>query len=146
MRKEFEKNRRNGIYDYKFNFGCVNCGYKHGEEKSLQLHHIIPLSLGGTNRDTNIVALCESCHSQVHGLTALQLHKKMIKKGMANAKAQGKRVGRPTVSIENLPNSFIRHYQKYKSKEINQIEFARLCNCTRQSIAKYVKVYEEQGK
>lgn len=69
-----------------------------------------------------------------------------VKSGMANAKAKGKKVGRPAVQIDSLPNSFIRHYPKYKSKEINQVEFARLCDCTRQSIAKYVKIYEEQGK
>lgn len=69
-----------------------------------------------------------------------------VKSGMANAKAKGKKVGRPTVQIDSLPNSFIRHYPKYKSKEINQVEFARLCDCTRQSIAKYIKIYEEQGK
>lgn len=69
-----------------------------------------------------------------------------VKSGMANAKAKGKKVGRPTVQVDSLPNSFIRHYPKYKSKEINQVEFARLCDCTRQSIAKYVKIYEEQGK
>ena len=69
-----------------------------------------------------------------------------VKSGMANAKAKGKKVGRPTVQIDSLPNSFIRHYPKYKSKEINQVEFARLCDCTRQSIAKYIKIYEVQGK
>ena len=68
-----------------------------------------------------------------------------VKSGMANAKAKGKIVGRPTTTIENLPSIFIKHYPKYKTKQINQLELARLCNMTRQSIAKYIKIYEERA-
>lgn len=68
-----------------------------------------------------------------------------VKSGMANAKAKGKIVGRPTTTIENLPSIFIKHYPKYKAKQINQLELARLCNMTRQSIAKYIKIYEERN-
>ena len=68
-----------------------------------------------------------------------------VKSGMANAKAKGKIVGRPTTTIENLPSIFIKHYPKYKAKQINQLELARLCNMTRQSIAKYIKIYEERA-
>lgn len=65
-----------------------------------------------------------------------------VKSGVANAKAKGKTLGRPKVGLENLPEDFIRHYPLYKAKKINQMELARLCNCTRQSIAKYTKLYE----
>lgn len=68
-----------------------------------------------------------------------------VKSGMANAKAKGKIVGRPTTTIENLPSIFIKHYPKYKAKQINQLELARLCNMTRQSIAKYIKIYEARS-
>lgn len=68
-----------------------------------------------------------------------------VKSGMANAKAKGKIVGRPTTTIDNLPSIFIKHYPKYKAKQINQLELARLCNMTRQSIAKYIKIYEERN-
>ena len=65
-----------------------------------------------------------------------------VKSGVQNARAKGKVLGRPKVGVENLPEDFIRHYPLYKQRKINQMELARLCNCTRQSIAKYTKLYE----
>lgn len=41
---------------------CVNCGSAEGVE----LHHIVPLSMGGTNNIQNIVPLCCVCHTAVH--------------------------------------------------------------------------------
>lgn len=68
-----------------------------------------------------------------------------IKSGMIHAKAKGREIGRPKLTLEKLPASFIRHYPKYLAKEVNQIELARLCNCTRQSISKYIKIYKING-
>lgn len=65
-----------------------------------------------------------------------------VKSGMAHARAKGKSIGRPKVTIDRLPSSFIKHYPKYKMKQINQLELARLCNCSRQSVSKYIKIYE----
>lgn len=67
-----------------------------------------------------------------------------VKSGMANAIAKGKVVGRPATTTENLPISFVKHYPKYKKNEINKTELARLCNMSRQSVYKYIKIYEEQ--
>lgn len=64
-----------------------------------------------------------------------------VKSGMANAASKGIVVGRPKTTIDNLPNSFIRHYPKYVAKEINVSELARLCDCSRQSIYKYIGIY-----
>ncbi|MBC8581048.1 recombinase family protein [Zhenhengia yiwuensis] len=64
-----------------------------------------------------------------------------VKSGMAHARAKGKSIGRPKVTIDRLPSSFIKHYPKYKMKQINQLELARLCNCSRQSVSKYIKIY-----
>lgn len=41
---------------------CVNCG----ATDNIQFHHIVPLSNGGTNRETNIVPLCLTCHIKAH--------------------------------------------------------------------------------
>ena len=65
-----------------------------------------------------------------------------VKSGMANAAAKGKVIGRPTTTIYNLPNCFIKHYPKYKAKQINKSELARLCEVSRQSIYKYIMLYE----
>lgn len=67
-----------------------------------------------------------------------------VKSGMANAIAKGKIVGRPTTTVDSLPSSFIKHYPKYKDKQINKTELARLCNVSRQSVHKYINIYEMQ--
>lgn len=64
-----------------------------------------------------------------------------VKSGLANAASKGIVVGRPKTTIDNLPNNFLRHYPKYIAKEINITELARLCDCSRQSIYKYISIY-----
>lgn len=41
---------------------CVNCG----SDKHIEYHHIVPLKNGGTNKLSNIVPICESCHYKAH--------------------------------------------------------------------------------
>lgn len=31
-----------------------------------EVHHIIPLSQGGTHRNDNLMSLCQSCHTKIH--------------------------------------------------------------------------------
>ncbi|WP_420838364.1 HNH endonuclease [Allobaculum mucilyticum] len=31
-----------------------------------QVHHIVPLSQGGTHDENNLMSLCKSCHSRIH--------------------------------------------------------------------------------
>lgn len=45
------------------NYTCQICGKKHTR---LEVHHIIYRSNGGTNDETNLITLCEDCHSDVH--------------------------------------------------------------------------------
>lgn len=41
---------------------CYNCG----SDKAVELHHVVPLKLGGTNNISNIVVLCHKCHMAAH--------------------------------------------------------------------------------
>ena len=41
---------------------CCNCG----RLEEIQYHHIVPLINGGTNKLTNIVPICQECHSKAH--------------------------------------------------------------------------------
>jgi len=65
-----------------------------------------------------------------------------VKSGMANAKAQGKVIGRPNTSLDDIPNSFLKHYPKLKNKELTKIELARLTGLSRPTIDKYIKIVE----
>ena len=66
-----------------------------------------------------------------------------VKSGMANAKAKGKRIGRPKTTNEDIPTVFLKHYPKYKNKQINVTEFSKLCSMSRTTIYKYIKLVEE---
>lgn len=65
-----------------------------------------------------------------------------VKSGMQNAKAKGKKIGRPAVSADDIPSIFYKHYPKYKKGEINKKEFSRLCNVSYPTIYKYIRIVE----
>ncbi|WP_340162479.1 recombinase family protein, partial [Clostridium tarantellae] len=65
-----------------------------------------------------------------------------VKSGMANARANGKVIGRPALTAEDVPKDFLRHYPKYKSKEITKTEFARLIGISRPTLDKYVRLLD----
>jgi 5-methylcytosine-specific restriction endonuclease McrA len=49
---------------------CVRSANETGRlTPSEEVHHIIPLSEGGTNKQQNLMALCKSCHSTNHAET-----------------------------------------------------------------------------
>ena len=41
---------------------CINCGSR----EEIEMHHIVPLSKGGSNNEGNLVYLCFECHCKVH--------------------------------------------------------------------------------
>lgn len=65
-----------------------------------------------------------------------------VKSGMQNAAAKGKTIGRPAVTLDNIPNNFLKYYPKYKSKEMNVTEIARLCEMSRTTVYKYIALME----
>ena len=65
-----------------------------------------------------------------------------VKSGLENAKAKGKTLGRPETTNKDIPESFFRHYPLLKNKQITKIEFSRLCNLSRPTIDKYIKLVE----
>ncbi len=66
-----------------------------------------------------------------------------VKSGMQNAKAKGRKIGRPTTTAEDIPNVFYKHYPKYKNGEINKMEFSRLCSLSYPTIYKYLGILEK---
>lgn len=65
-----------------------------------------------------------------------------VKSGMQNAKAKGKKIGRPETTFDSLPDKFWKYYKQYQNKQINISEFSRLMDCSRASIYKYIKLAE----
>lgn len=46
---------------------CEECFKKGIITPVCEVHHIIPLSEGGSSDDGNLISLCKSCHAKVHG-------------------------------------------------------------------------------
>lgn len=72
----------------------------------------------------------------------LAMIRSRVRSGMANAKAKGKRIGRPQLQKENVPASFIRHYPAFKNGDLNISELARVCDLSRTTVYKYLSLLE----
>jgi len=68
-----------------------------------------------------------------------------VKSGLENARANGKTLGRPKITADDVPGIFYRHYPKYKNGDINKREFSRLCNLSYPSIYKYLGIVESSA-
>ena len=47
-------------------FRCVVCGYETDERSHVNVHHIVPKSMGGEDSSHNTVVLCPNCHARVY--------------------------------------------------------------------------------
>lgn len=59
-------NRREKVF-MRDDYQCVNCKDHGGPDgpKTVTVHHIVPLSHGGTNYLSNLSTLCAECHNKV---------------------------------------------------------------------------------
>ena len=132
LRKEFKTKLRD-IYIAMFPI-CGNCG-----GKGSHVHHIIPLSLGGTNRFSNLVTLCDNCHGIVHNKD-FNNWKYLQKKGIKKAKAQGKyKGGKKRIK---MPINFEEEYNKWKLGQQTAKVTMENCLLKRTTFYAMVKEYE----
>ena len=65
-----------------------------------------------------------------------------VRSGMANAAVKGARIGRPQVTADNIPATFLRHYPAFKKGQLNVSELARVCDLSRTTVYKYIELLE----
>lgn len=104
---------------------CVNCG----SAEDIEMHHVVPLSEGGNNVDSNIVMLCRECHYKAHGARI--------------GRYRGERTGRPRVSKPDGAEEFI---EKYLRGEISGVEALKIMGMPRQHNFKTIWFVEEYLK
>ncbi|MBP3647447.1 MAG: recombinase family protein [Clostridia bacterium] len=63
-----------------------------------------------------------------------------VKSGMENAKAKGKKIGRPQTTRKDVPSVFFKHYPTYIAGKMNVSELARVCGLSRPTIYKYLQL------
>ena len=61
-----------------------------------------------------------------------------VRSGMENARAKGRRIGRPQMTADSIPAAFFRHYPAYKAGDLNVSELARVCGISRTTVYKYL--------
>ena len=66
-----------------------------------------------------------------------------VRSGMENAKAKGKKIGRPALTMDRLPPAFLRHYPAYRQGRLNLTELARVCGISRTTAYKYLGMVEK---
>ena len=72
----------------------------------------------------------------------LSMIRARVRSGMENAKAKGKKIGRPQVTADDVPSGFLRHYPAFKRGQLNVSELARVCNISRTTAYKYINLLE----
>lgn len=59
---------------------------------------------------------------------------------MANAKAKGQQVGRRPTNKDDISEVFYKHYPAYVAEQMNVSELARICDLSRPTVYKYLKM------
>ena len=78
--------------------------------------------------------------SAVFAELELSIIRARVRSGMANAKAKGKKIGRPETTKEDIPAVFYRHYPAYAAGQLNVSELSRVCGLSRPTVYKYVRM------
>lgn len=123
---------------------CCNCGKECNN--NIIYHHVVPIILGGKDIITNIVPICTECHSIIHhGSKKNQSidHSVLIKEGIKRAKENNVHVGRRQIVLEDIPQDFFKYYKLIQNNEITKKEAAYRLNLSRNTLYKYIKIYEQ---
>ena len=111
-------------------------------EKHLRLVIVGSITLDCRNGQADPMSEAFLQMAGVFSQLELAMIRARVRSGIANARAKGRQIGRPQVSKEDIPASFLRHYPAYKSKQLNVSELARVCHISRTTAYKYIGLLE----
>ncbi len=80
--------------------------------------------------------------SAVFAELELSIIRARVKSGMMNAKSKGKQIGRRPTTKDDIPAVFYRHYPAYAEGKMNVSELARVCDLSRPTVYKYLRLIE----
>ena len=63
-----------------------------------------------------------------------------VKSGMKNAALKGKKIGRPKLTAERIPDKFWRYYRLHQEGSITISDMAKLLNCSRTTVYSYMDI------
>ena len=107
-------------------------------EKHLRLVIVGSITLDCRNGQADPMSEAFLQMAGVFSQLELAMIRSRVRSGMENARAKGKQIGRPQVTVENIPATFLRHYPAYKKGQLNLSELARVCDLSRTTVYKYI--------
>lgn len=114
IRIEFDQKIRNNFI--KEHSICQYCG-----ANAEHIHHLIPISHGGDNRQSNLIPLCMRCHGKIHKIQFSNKWKEAQKAGIERAKKEGKFKGRQVKELEiSKQKQFKDLYKLYLERKITK--------------------------
>ena len=111
-------------------------------EKHLRLVIVGSITLDCRNGQADPMSEAFLQMAGVFSQLELAMIRARVRSGIENARAKGRQIGRPQVSKEDIPATFLRHYPAYKSKQLNVSELARVCDISRTTAYKYIGLLE----
>ena len=111
-------------------------------EKHLRLVIVGSITLDCRNGQADPMSEAFLQMAGVFSQLELAMIRARVRSGMENARAKGRQIGRPQVSKEDIPATFLRHYPAYKRKQLNVSELARVCDISRTTAYKYIGLLE----
>ena len=111
-------------------------------EKHLRLVIVGSITLDCRNGQADPMSEAFLQMAGVFSQLELAMIRSRVRSGMENARAKGKQIGRPQVTAENIPATFLRHYPAYKKGQLNVSELARVCDLSRTTVYKYIGLLE----
>lgn len=67
-----------------------------------------------------------------------------VKSGMANARSKGIRLGRPQLTIDDIPDKVKYMFERYRRNQITKTEYAVLCGISRPTLNKYLAIMTDK--
>ena len=111
-------------------------------EKCLRLVIVGSITLDCRNGQADPMSEAFLQMAGVFSQLELSMIRSRVRSGMENARAKGRQIGRPQVSKEDIPASFLRHYPAHKNGQLNISELARVCDISRTTAYKYKNLLE----
>lgn len=67
-----------------------------------------------------------------------------VKSGMSNARSKGVRLGRPSLTVNDIPEKVKVMFERYRNKQISKSEYAVLCGISRPTLNKYIALLTDK--
>lgn len=111
-------------------------------ERRLRLVIVGSITIDCRNGQTDPMSEAFLQMAGVFSQLELAMIRARVRSGMANAKAKGKKVGRPQTTKDDIPAVFYKHYPAYRTGSMNVSELARVCGLSRPTVYKYLRMVE----